>query len=378
MNNHKPYFANLDAIRWIAALMVFLGHAVSPSYKYLHVENTIWEKLLDTISNGRTGVSIFFVLSGFLITFLLISEYELTATLSLKKFYIRRVLRIWPLYYLVVAFSFFIYPLLNTMVGINHPLASNVFYHLTFLSNFDIIRMDHMHYYGSAARSQDITWSVSIEEQFYLVWPLIFVCLPKRFWGYTILLSIIGSVLFRIANVNDTIVLYFHSLSAMLDLAIGGLLAYVIKSNTAIRNFFENSSTRTHLLLFMGSFCLVFWNDTLFSFTYGNAVGRIFTSLSFALIISAQALTISASKLNLHNWSFANNWGKYTYGIYLLHPIVMAIVEIILYIIHISPDSFITTFGIGMLELILTLSLSKFMFKNYESYFLNIKEKFTT
>jgi peptidoglycan/LPS O-acetylase OafA/YrhL len=123
MSNDKIYFKNLDSIRFIAALMVFLQHAVSPSYEYLPIKNTIWEKLLNIISSGGTGVSIFFVLSGFLITYLLISEYELNSKISIKYFYLRRVLRIWPLYFLVVAFSFLLYPFLKSLIGMNNPLG---------------------------------------------------------------------------------------------------------------------------------------------------------------------------------------------------------------------------------------------------------------
>ena len=68
MKNDKVYFDNLDSIRFIAALMVYLGHGISPSYQYLPIENTFLETLLNTISNAGTGVSIFFVLSGFLIS----------------------------------------------------------------------------------------------------------------------------------------------------------------------------------------------------------------------------------------------------------------------------------------------------------------------
>jgi len=110
MNNDKVYFKNLDSIRFIAALIVFLGHAIYPSYKFLPIENTYIEKFLLTISDGGTGVSIFFVLSGFLITYLLISEHEIKSTISLKKFYIRRFLRTWPLWKCsqqVVQFYFF-------------------------------------------------------------------------------------------------------------------------------------------------------------------------------------------------------------------------------------------------------------------------------
>jgi len=232
--------------------------------------------------------------------------------------------------------------------------------------------------YGSDAISQNITWSVSIEEQFYLFWPLIFVFLPKRLWFYSILFVIIGSIFFRIINNNDSIVLYFHTFSVLLDLGIGGLMALLIKSNKKIRSFFENCSTKTHFTLFVFSFCLVFLSDTLFSFNYGNAISRIFISFSFALIISSQAITKKESKLNLNNISFANKWGKYTYGIYLIHPIAIMIIDILVRVIHFPKTNFINLFSIGIISFIFTLFLSKISFKYYESRFLSLKDKFTT
>ncbi len=376
MENDKLYFKNLDSIRFIAALMVFLGHAVAPSFQYLPIHGTITEQLLGVISNGGIGVEIFFVLSGFLITYLLISEYEVNGRISIRNFYVRRILRIWPLYFLVVAFSFLIYPFLKSLVGMNNPLGSNILYHLTFLSNFDVLHIEKF-CHGCDAMSQNITWSVSIEEQFYLFWPILFVFLPKRFWIYPILMVIAGSVFFRIMNYNDGMVLYFHTFSVLVDLGIGGAMAYFIKTNNGIRSFFERGSTLTHAVLFIFSFCIVFWSGSLFSFKYGPAIGRFFISLSFALIICAQAISKSESKLNLRNLSFAHKWGKYTYGIYLIHPIVITLIGVLARILHFPQTDFINIFFTAIICFLLTLLLSRISYRYYESRFLALKKKFT-
>jgi len=376
MGNKTIYFKNLDTIRFIAALMVFLGHAVSPSYQYLPIKNSIWEKLLFAISNGGTGVSIFFVLSGFLITYLLINEYEFANKISLRNFYIRRILRIWPLYFLIIVFSFVIYPTMKSLIGLNNPIGSNMLYHLVFLSNFDVINIEK-NCFGSDAMSQNITWSVSIEEQFYLFWPLIFVLFPRKLWLYLIVFVILASLLFRVLNSNDEIILYFHTFSVLLDLGIGGLLAFLIKSNEKIKRFFEGSGTFVHISFFMISFILIFWSDFLFSFNYGSAVGRFFISTSFALIISAQAMTKMESKLSLSNVTIASNLGKYTYGIYLIHPIAMTLVDVFARISKVPQNNFINLIALSIVSFSLTLLLSKLSFKYYESLFLFYKRKFT-
>ena len=377
MSESKIYFRNLDAIRFIAAMMVLLGHAFQPSYRFLPISGSFFERLLNTISSGETGVSIFFVLSGFLITYLLVSEYEIFNRISLKQFYIRRVLRIWPLYYFVVFFSFMIYPVLKSMIGMNNPLGSDVIYHLFFLSNFDVINIEH-HCYGSEAMSQNITWSVSVEEQFYLFWPLIFVLLPRKSWRYAIVAVIAGSLFFRMANTNDGTVLYFHTLSVLVDLGIGGLMALLIKTNHRIRSFFEQTKAPIHFAFFSIAFILVCWNDSFFSFHYGNAISRLVIAISFALIIASQAMTKNSGSMNLQRLTFASRWGKYTYGIYLLHPIALTLVTVFFRLVHFKGNDFLSLFSIGIFSLLFTLLLSRLSYRYFESHFLKMKDRFTT
>ena len=375
MSNSKVYFKNLDSIRFIAASMVVAAHAISPSFQYLNIKHSIWERLLNTISNGGTGVSIFFVLSGFLITYLLIDEYELKGKISIKNFYIRRILRIWPLYFLVITFTFLIYPLLKSLMGINNPLASNFIFHLFFLSNFDVINIAK-NFVGQDAMSQDITWSVSIEEQFYLFWPFIFVVVPKRLWVISILSIIACSISFRIIHRDDDIILYFHTLSVLLDLGLGGLMACLIKQKNWIRSFFEKSSTLHHCLYFGLSFCLLLWSDYIFNFEYGPALGRIFISASFAFIIAAQAMTKKESTLELRKLNLASKHGRYTYSMYLLHPIAITTIDVAGRLLDVKHAGFLSSFLMGSMAFAITMVLSKASFNYFELRFLKYKQNY--
>jgi peptidoglycan/LPS O-acetylase OafA/YrhL len=309
VTSQKVYFENLDTIRFYAALMVFIQHAISNSFEYLPNGDSILNRLLKIISNGSLGVIIFFILSGFLITYLLIKEYQSQHKISLKKFYLKRILRIWPLYYAVTLFSFVIYPILKTALGYPNNSESNIFYHLTFLSNFDVINIQ-AYCPGNDTMIQNITWSVSIEEQFYLFWPLIFVLFRKKNWSILILILIIYSLCFRLYFSSNISIIYFHTLSILLYMALGGLTAYLCIYNSIVKTFFENSSTKTHLFLFTALLVLLFFNKELFSSEYGSTISTLSISLLLSAIIAAQSLTKRDSILNLGKMRFAKKNGK--------------------------------------------------------------------
>ena len=330
-----------------------------------------------TISSGSIGVSVFFVLSGFLITYLLINEHKKNKRISIRNFYIRRTLRIWPLYFLVVLFSFAIYPGLKTLLGINNELGSDILYHLAFLSNFDLINIQN-NYQGMDALIQNITWSVSIEEQFYIFWPLIMVFFSRKFWLLSMLAILIGSVWFRIYHQEDEILLYFHTLAILPDLCIGGIMAYAVNHSSAIKLFFKSSSSITHLLFMIISFFLVFFIEEIYELNYGMIWGRLLITVSFAFIIAAQALTVNNSPLNLGRYRTAKNWGKYTYGIYLLHPVAILVIDVSFRLIGIPLNNFYSLFTLGIISLLLTLFLSRLSYHYYESAFLKLKKKYTS
>jgi peptidoglycan/LPS O-acetylase OafA/YrhL len=133
IKEERVYFYCLDELRAIAALLVYFHHAES----YKSAEGRF--SLLDInffrifIENlGRNAVIAFFVLSGFLITFLLLTEKQKTGTVNVKAFYIRRILRIWPLYFLIVVIGFVFIPLLYKT-----GLFSNQYYYPQLIEQLD-------------------------------------------------------------------------------------------------------------------------------------------------------------------------------------------------------------------------------------------------
>ncbi|MCX6297258.1 MAG: acyltransferase, partial [Bacteroidetes bacterium] len=145
ISNSKIYFPNLDGLRFAAFLMVYLQHGFFNSIKALDINGTFYEKLISVLCNGGIGVSIFFVLSGFLITYLILVESDLNGKLNVGYFYIRRTLRIWPLYFAVIIFVFLLYPYFKGLYGIAENTCNIPGYYFFFLSNFDVINIQKYH-----------------------------------------------------------------------------------------------------------------------------------------------------------------------------------------------------------------------------------------
>ena len=171
MKDERIYFPNLNGLRFIAAFLVIIHH-IEQIKSFLKIDNYL-EVIPFVGIIGKLGVVLFFVLSGFLITYLLLAEEQKYKKISIKKFYIRRILRIWPLYFLIILLSLLILPNISifTLPGfgkdvVHQYLFFKIILYAVFFPNLVFTLFGMVPY---AAH----TWSVGTEEQFYLVWPII-------------------------------------------------------------------------------------------------------------------------------------------------------------------------------------------------------------
>lgn len=197
----KPSFyrPELDVLRFFAFLSVFVYHTLYVPLDHLVGRGVpMWfAQLQVSISRvGAYGVDLFFALSAYLITELLLREKEYRGTLDVKSFYIRRILRIWPLYYVFVLLAAVV-PFLNPYHGFS---LKYVLPFLFLAGNWSTIA------FGPPYSAALPLWSVSIEEQFYLLWPPIVARLSRR----GIVFSAVGMIL--MANVTRVIVLLLHGI----------------------------------------------------------------------------------------------------------------------------------------------------------------------
>lgn len=293
----------LDAVRGLAILVVIL-HNASLKFPSLHLERLF--------SDGWMGVDLFFVLSGFLITGILVDTKQ--SERFFKNFYVRRCLRIWPLYYSLLFFMFVVVPLLSSSEA--HKIAETAspwWSYPLFLQNFLIATSTN------AAGPLAVTWSLAIEEQFYLVWPLIVrFCSSAQLFGIAITEMCLSPALrfyLSLHHVN----LYTNVFSRLDGLMAGAILALLIRSSSfAPARFLKHA-----------------W----ISFFLAAPLAFITEALSarwivFSLTALASASFIYLSLFSPQKWlrsAMTNRFVVYTgtisYGLYLLHKIPFGIAE---------------------------------------------------
>ena len=373
--NNKVYFPNLDGLRTIACFMVFAFHSLGIGGNRLGIPNLYMEKLTSAFLNGKTGVSIFFVLSGFLITFIILSEIKKKGQFSLGHFYIRRVLRIWPLYFLVLGIIFGLLPLVDHFFAVaKNSFDSRPMYYFTFLSNFDVLRI--VENGQSDFLPSTITWSVAIEEQFYLFWPLLFLFIPGAYYKQMFLFIIAFAFGFRLLHYNQPNQLYFHSLSAVFDLAVGGGTAYLCITDSGIKKAIIKLRDKGRILIIISGMVIMYLN-ALIHLSWFNLVLTAAQALFFAFIIVDQCFNRS-ERLKFSRSKLLTGLGKYTYGMYMLHPLVLFALNIVLVrIINVPVDGTLGMWVHFCAVLPLTIFVAWLSYNLLEKKFLLLKEKFS-
>ena len=372
-NSEKPkiFFENLDGLRFFCFLSVFLFHSFHTEFDYIK-DDTIYlfiKKFL--FANGNLGVNFFFVISGFLITFLLIKEKEQNGQINLLNFWMRRILRIWPLFYFCVFFGFIIFPFIKTIFGQTPNETANWIYYVTFTNNFDFIVKGL-----PDASILGVLWSVAIEEQFYLIWPILLFLLPqKRYWiAFTTV--IIGSLLFRTIYIDNPAMLENHTLSCIGDLATGAMGAWLINEKTTFRRFIENLKRYQILLLYV-VFILIFLfrKEMLMSITGIRIFERFFIAIVIMLIILEQCYAKN-SLFKMKNFRTISNLGIITYGLYCLHFIGILITINLTRMLGINTHLWQVICIDMPLSLLISILIAKISYRIYEKPFLKLKNRF--
>lgn len=361
MNDQKTIFLpGLNGIRAIAAVGVMLGHTDAAISKLNYSWNLFGWNADGTANEWilkEHGVTMFFVLSGFLITYLLLKEFTKTRDINIKSFYMRRVLRIWPLYYLY----FLIDISLLLLLKYNFDFSIVPFY-LFFVANLPFIL-------NKALTNLDHFWSIGVEEQFYLFWPWFFKKFTKKTEAYLWALGIFLA-LFRI------IIWYYKPFSTLAIFSVvnrfdcmilGGVAAiFYFKGNHVFMKIVNNKFTQfLALIIYFLMFINVFW--------FLNSIIEIFVVAIATMIIIIGQIEEKNRLVNF-NISVLDFLGKMSYGIYVIHPIIIFVV---LKFVNLNFLGLMTPFFYHITIVSFTLIIAYFSYHFYELPFLKLKSKFS-
>jgi peptidoglycan/LPS O-acetylase OafA/YrhL len=299
------------------------------------------------------------VISGFLITYLLLAEKEKLQRIGIGSFLIRRALRIWPLYFLVVASV----PI--THILFSWPYPGQYWQYFLFLGNFELIE------YGLRTAALNHVWSICVEEHFYFIIPFIIALVKKERLPSVFMLIIFISFMYR-ASISGTqnywLNAYLNTIARMDVIAIGCLLGYLYHENK-IRlnhNLFIQAIAWAIFMYLMLNEDSKYW-DNLFLITM-----KKYIYIFFPVYFMGNFLFNKNNQwLNPKENGIFNRLGKMSYGIYMFNPFVIGITLfyfqqykynnfwMFLLIVHVA------LFGICLLS-----------YYYFEKPFLNLKNKF--
>lgn len=372
---------NLNELRFIAASLVLIYH-IDAGLVRNHYKNEYYS--LFPFNFGSLGVVLFFVLSGFLITWLLLKEKETTG-ISVKRFYLKRMLRIWPLYYLIIIICFLFLndlPFLkwNTIAPIQTIIIDKgllVFLLIIICPNVALL-------FASSLGYANPTWSIGVEEQFYLIWPHIMKTRRPIIYIISIIIIMIllrNSLLIHTANwlvqagwltkssivykamftLNRFFVFPFaFKIDAMAIGALGAMIAVYYKK--VLQFIFS----KTFQWIFYSLFAIAI-------FFMPNILPYQVFSIFFILLILNLALN-EKSILAITNRRL--DWlGQVSYGIYLFHSItIVPSVKLVLYLAGGKVNLF-TEIIMCAVSLSITVGIAALSYKYFETPFLKMKER---
>jgi peptidoglycan/LPS O-acetylase OafA/YrhL len=370
LQSNKVYFANLDLLRFVAVLMVVLTHAYQGwcgwyGYpKFMTVLNDgktlthLGLYLHNLFKNSAFGVDVFFLISGFLITYILLREKEATGKINFKFFFIRRGLKIWPLYFALIAVTPF-------LVHWLHKPKPDYFAAMFFYNNFQTMQTGYCEY------PFPHFWSICVEEHFYLVWPFLVAFVPNKHLLNTflsvILISIFSRFGFSLYN-KGYYYQFFHTLSRMDVLAIGAIGAYLHFTNS-LKFILPKYSRLSLYVLFI----------IIFAFEPYNMYDGVFLScfrkyfyVSIVAIGMINFLFNPDALIKIHKKTVFHYFGKISFGIYLFSNFfVIIIIEKI-----IARFNFVNLGLYFFLNIFFSLIIPIISYELFEKQFLKLKSKF--
>jgi peptidoglycan/LPS O-acetylase OafA/YrhL len=359
------YHPELDVLRFVAFLAVFMHHAL-PRDASVYVNSglspaaTQW--LLTAKEAGAFGLDLFFALSSYLITELLLREQAQRGTFSVSAFYVRRALRIWPLYFTFLALTVFVVP---TLIPGDRFGPMYIVSFALFFGNWVCATS------GLPFSVASPLWSISVEEQFYIGWPLLL-----RFFGVNrlkqlafamLLLAVLTRVGLAVYGVEHPGV-WCNTIARLDPIALGAILAFVLNGRA------PQISNALRIALCVSAFA-GWWLIARYLKQDGITSVATYALSGFASVVMlAAVLRPDARLLRFPPFSWLVYLGRISYGLYVFHLFALALMAqvSVLPLLRIPLN-----FELRLVSaFLLTVALATVSYKLLEQPFLRLKDRF--
>jgi peptidoglycan/LPS O-acetylase OafA/YrhL len=314
----------LHSLRFFAFLAIFLYHSESK------------------FSLGYLGADFFFVLSSFLLTLLALKEIDTTSKFNKLNFFMRRVLRVFPLYFFIVALSFFGLPALANYLQTNISLPEHQWMYWTFLSNYES---------SNNIFALKFLWTVAVEEQFYLAFIALSFLFKKHFW---LVITIMFAVYFgfMIYAQQFNLSTHIHTLTHFSNFGLGMITAFMFR---------KMNLNKIAIICFVSSASMLYFLDT------PKIIFHLLSSILFSSTIIITIKGIENFKLQ-KLFGPTEFLGRYTYGLYLFSGFVITFGN---KFIPVQDNLLLVVFELALLLLISIVS-----YHSLEQFFLKKKKFF--
>lgn len=351
------YFPALDSLRLGAFLLVYIHHTLPSTVTgYRSLPEPLAWLVAAVAASGVFGVSLFFVLSSFLITEILRREYSALGRIDLGRFYMRRALRIWPLYFVFLAVALWVLPSVFPPKTPSPAGLGTAF--VLFAGNWWVALL------GFGDSQVSILWSVSVEEQFYLVWPIAFPLFAR--WGWARLLLVLGVVSWvaRIVSLwfgASKDFMWCSTFSHLDAIASGAALALGLSGRPP-----SLSSTQRGVLAIAIGGGWVFVGSV-------NNFERAITLICFPVVVASSvgaiilALSRPPGRASLPA-RLTRYLGRISFGLYVFHLLAIHVVQLF------EPKE---TLSLAIAGLLLTIGAAACSYRFLEEPFLRMKDRFS-
>ena len=350
------YIPQFDGLRAIAVMAVLVSH-LAP------LRLVPW---LYRAEYGRVGVDLFFVLSGFLITGILLDTKD--SAHYFRNFYLRRILRIWPLYYLFLAFTF-LFMFSREPEAAREDAWRYWPLHVLYFQNL----IPHLHW----AKALTHTWSLAIEEQFYMFWPALVGFLSRRKLFAALAGMLVISNVSRIAAAHIGVshpFLHRFTIFRLDPILLGSLVALLFRTPGISERQFRKWSIWAIVAGVGGTVACHLQSQTEPAVYAYPFIGLAFAGLMVTSLFSSPSVGVLGRILTVAPLRYI---GKISYGVYLLQVPVILLFGAWMPELWLARPTFLSIFLISAAETLITIGVATISWYAYERPILGLKDRFT-